>query len=67
MAITQTTNWKRLQRKSFLKGKASPGVAEVIIHPVISTEGLKRKDTESLQNQLRDVINAPLQEMYNLH
>ena len=66
LAITQTTNWKRLQRKSFFKGKASPGVAEVIIHPAISTEGLTKKDAESLQKKLWNVINTPLQEKYNL-
>jgi 1-acyl-sn-glycerol-3-phosphate acyltransferase len=66
LAITQTTNWKRLQRKSFLKGKASPGVAEVIIHPIISTEGLKKNDAEAVQKKLWDVINAPLKEKYNV-
>lgn len=62
--VTQTTNWKRLQRGGFFKGKSSPGIAEVIIHKPISTKGLTRKDTEALQKQLHDVINGPLIKLY---
>jgi 1-acyl-sn-glycerol-3-phosphate acyltransferase len=62
--VTQLTNWKRLQRNGFIKGKSSPGIAEVIIHKPISTKGLTRKDAEALQNQLHDVINAPLKQLY---
>ncbi len=64
--VTQTTNWKRLQRNGFIKGKSSPGIAEVIIHKPIPTKGLTRKDTEALQKQLHDIINAPLKEMYGV-
>ncbi|RUT78349.1 lysophospholipid acyltransferase family protein [Ancylomarina longa] len=64
LPITQTTNWKRLQRGSLFKGNASPGVAEVIIHPLIPTTGLTRQDTKTLQGRLYDVINKPLQEKY---
>lgn len=64
LPVTQLTNWKRLQRSGFIKGKASPGIAKVIIHKPISTKGLTRKDTEALQNQLHDVINAPLKQLY---
>lgn len=66
LPITQTTNWKRLQRSGLFKGKASPGRAEVVIHPFISTEGLTRKDTEELQQKLHDIINAPLKEKYGV-
>ena len=62
--VTQTTNWKRLQRNGFINGKSSPGIAEVIIHKPISTIGLTRDDAETLQNQLHDIINAPLKELY---
>ena len=62
--VTQLTNWKRLQRNGFIKGKSSPGIAKVIIHKPISTKGLTRNDTEALQNQLHDVINAPLKQLY---
>ncbi len=66
LPITQTTNWKRLQRGTMFKGNASPGIAEVIIHPPIPTAGLTKKDTESLQAKLFDVINKPLQEKYGV-
>jgi len=66
LPITQTTNWKRLQRSGFWTGNASPGMAEVIIHPPIETKGLTRKDTEALQAKLWDVINVPLQQKYGV-
>ncbi len=66
LPITQTTNWKRLQRSSFWKGKASPGVAEVIIHPIMPTKGFTKKDTEMLQAELWDRINKPLHQKYGV-
>lgn len=64
--ITFTTNWKRLERKGWFTGKASPGVVEAIIHPAISTIGLTKDDTESLNLKLRDVINKPLKEKFGV-
>ncbi|MFA9371415.1 MAG: lysophospholipid acyltransferase family protein [Labilibaculum antarcticum] len=66
LPITQTTNWKRLQRGTMFKGNASPGIAEVIIHPVIPTTGLTKQDAEALSAQLKDVINQPLKEKYGI-
>lgn len=66
LPITQTTNWKRLQRGTMFKGNASPGIAEVIIHPPIPTAGLTKDDTDALQVKLFDVINKPLQEKYGV-
>ncbi len=66
LPITQTTNWRRLQRSGLFKGKASPGVAEVIIHPLIQTTGLTRKDTDELQAKLYDIMNAPLKQKYGV-
>lgn len=66
LPVTQTTNWKRLQRSSLFKGNASPGVAEVVIHPLIPTAGLTKKDTEDLQAKLKEVINQPLHEKYGV-
>jgi len=66
LPITFTTNWIRLQRKGLLKGKASPGVSEVIIHPLISTNGLTKDDTDMLQLKLRDIINLPLHKIYGV-
>jgi len=66
LPITFTTNWIRLQRKGLLKGKASPGVSEIIIHPLISTNGLTKDDTDMLQLKLRDIINLPLHKIYGV-
>jgi len=66
LPITFTTNWVRLQRKGLCKGKASPGISEVIIHPLIPTNGLTKEDTDVLQLKLRDVINTPLHKKYGV-
>jgi 1-acyl-sn-glycerol-3-phosphate acyltransferase len=60
LPITFLTNWKRLQRGSLWKGKGSPGIARVIIHPPIPTKGLKKEDTEMLQNRVKDCISSAL-------
>lgn len=64
--VTQTTNWKRLQRRGLMVGKASPGVAELIIHPPIVTKGLTKTDAKELLTKLRDIINEPLHEKYGV-
>lgn len=64
MPITFTTNWKRLQRKGFWEGKASPGISQVIIHPILSTTGKGKNDIESLNSELKKIINKPLKELY---
>ena len=66
LPITFTTNWIRLQRKGLFAGKASPGISEVIIHPLISTNKLTKNDTDELQLKLRDIINAPLHDKYGV-
>ena len=66
LPITFTTNWIRLQRKGLLKGKASPGISEVIIHSLISTSGLTKNDTDALQLKLRGIINSPLHKKYGV-
>jgi 1-acyl-sn-glycerol-3-phosphate acyltransferase len=66
LPITFTTNWIRLQRKGLLKGKASPGTSEVIIHSLISTSGLTKNDSDTLQSKLRSIINSPLHEKYGV-
>ncbi len=64
--VTQTTNWKRLQRRGLIKGKASPGVSEVIIHKPINTKGLTKADADKLLLSLRKTINAPLHKKYGV-
>ena len=64
--ITFTTNWKRLERKGWFTGKASPGVVEAIIHPAIPTKGLTKVDAEALNDKLKEVINKPLNDKYGV-
>lgn len=66
LPITFTTNWKRLQRKGFWSGMAGPGVSEMIIHPPITTIGKTKADTALILEQLRNIINAPLNKMYGV-
>ena len=58
--ITFVTNWKILQGASFWKGKAGPGIAEVVIHKPVFTTGLCKENVEQLQNKVRAIINGPL-------
>lgn len=66
LPITFTTNWIRLQRSGLLKGKASPGISEAIIHPLIPTDGSTKDDRDKLQSELRSIINAPLHRKYGV-
>lgn len=66
LPITFTTNFKRLQRSGFFKGKAGPGISEIIIHPMITTKGIRKDATDELQAKLISIINAPLQEKYGV-
>ncbi|MCC6684659.1 MAG: 1-acyl-sn-glycerol-3-phosphate acyltransferase [Bacteroidia bacterium] len=65
LPITFTTNWERLQRTGLFKGKAGPGIAEMIIHEPIHTKGLKKSDTEALDVKLKETIFNPIHEKYN--
>ena len=60
LPVTFVTNWKLLQRSGFWKGKAGPGIAEVVIHKPIMTTGLNKKDINQLQMQVQSIINGPL-------
>lgn len=57
--VTFVTNWKLLQRGGFWKGKAGPGITEVVIHKPIITTGLSKRDIDQLQNQVQTIINSP--------
>lgn len=67
LPITFTTNWKRLERKGLFNGEASPGVAEMIIHKPINTKGLKKTETESINQILKETIFRPIFMKYNFN
>tara|TARA_R110001592_G_scaffold138519_2_gene357869 strand:+ start:1322 stop:2077 length:756 start_codon:yes stop_codon:yes gene_type:complete len=60
--ITMTSNYKRLEMKGLFSGKASPGIAKVIIHEPIPTLGMKEEDIPSLQEKVFDIIKTQLKE-----
>ncbi len=54
------TNWKRLQRGGFWKGKAGPGIAEVVISKPVITTGLGKDQIDQLQSQVQAIISGHL-------
>lgn len=58
--ITMPNNYKRLEMKGLFFGKASPGIAKVIIHEPISTVGMTEDDIATLQNKVYNIINTQL-------
>ena len=65
LPVTFLTNWKRMQRASFLWGKGSPGFADVVVHEPVSTAGMTQNDVNSLRQRVREIINEPLKNKYN--
>jgi 1-acyl-sn-glycerol-3-phosphate acyltransferase len=59
VAVTFVANWKRLQRSGIWKGKASPGIAEVIIHKPVITKGMDKGNIDQLQNDVKAIISQP--------
>lgn len=60
LPVTFMTNWKRLGVGGMFRGYASPGMCDVIIHPPVSTSGMKKKDLDSLLTEVHKTIAAPL-------
>lgn len=60
--ITMPSNYKRLEMKGLFSGKASPGIAKVVIHEPISTIGMTEEDIPTLQNKVYNIINSELKE-----
>lgn len=60
LPVSFTTNWKRLQKGGLWKGLSGPGISEVIIHQPVKTKGLQKEDIAQLQNQITNIISAPI-------
>jgi 1-acyl-sn-glycerol-3-phosphate acyltransferase len=60
LPITFISNWKLMQRSSFLNSKSRPGIAYIVIHKPELTTGLNKEDILSLQNQVYTIIREPL-------
>jgi len=59
--VTFLTNYKRLERKGFFRGMASPGFSDVIIHDPISTVGKVKADIPELIKLVEQIIWEPLE------
>ncbi|MBL7891347.1 MAG: 1-acyl-sn-glycerol-3-phosphate acyltransferase [Bacteroidia bacterium] len=60
LPVTFVTNYKLLERGGIWKGRARPGIAEIIIHKPINTVGLNKKSINKLQMDVMAIIDAPL-------
>lgn len=60
LPITIINNWKLFNTDPFLTGMASPGIAKVIVHDPIPTEGMNKKDLINLRQRTFETINKPL-------
>lgn len=58
--VTFLNNYKRLERKGFLRGHASPGICNVIIHDPVSTKGLTKDDLPEFEKRIRHIIEKPI-------
>ncbi len=62
LPVTFLSNYKRMERKGFFSGFASPGFCDVIIHEPISTVGKSKADISVLKEQVKLIIEKPFSE-----
>jgi len=60
LPVTFLTNYKRIEIAGLFSGRATPGVAKVVVHEPISTKGMTEKDLEPLRDKVFQIINAEL-------
>lgn len=60
LPITLINNWKLFGKGNILLTKARPGIAKVVIHPLVYTNSLSDQDTVILPFIIRDIIKEPL-------
>jgi len=60
LPVTFLTNWRLMQRGDFWFGRAGPGIAQISIHPPVSTKGLSRERVPEIQELVKAIINKPL-------
>lgn len=60
LPITFVSNWKVLQKGGFFSAKCGPGKIKMIIHPIVKTENLSKKDTEILKCNVEEIIKGGL-------
>ncbi len=60
LPITFVSNWKVLGKGSFFKSKCGPAIVEMIIHPVVYTNTMKKSDNEELMKTVEKTIKSVL-------
>jgi 1-acyl-sn-glycerol-3-phosphate acyltransferase len=60
LPVTFLSNYKRMERKGFFSGFASPGFCDVIIHEPVLTFGKSKADIPALKEQVKEIISKPL-------
>jgi 1-acyl-sn-glycerol-3-phosphate acyltransferase len=64
--VTFLNNWILLP-DDFRRSAGQPGIARVIVHPPVETKGLTLRDLGALQQQVYEIIDAPLREAFEEH
>lgn len=60
LPITILNNWKLFGTEPILTAFARPGISKVIVHPLIETKGMTKKDLIPLREQTFTTIKKPL-------
>ncbi len=58
--VTFVSNWRRLQRSGLWRGKAGPGISEVILHKPVLTKGLSKDHIEQLRDEIQAIVGGPV-------
>lgn len=65
LPITFTRNFKILAEPNSLFSVSRPGIAEAVIHEVITKEEIQNMDILTLKDRCFEIIEKPLREMYD--
>ncbi len=60
LPITLLNNWKLFNTEPLFTADARPGISRVVVHPLIETTGMDKKDLISLRQQTFKQIEKPL-------
>lgn len=60
LPITFVSNYKLLESGGIWKGRARPGIAEIVIHKPISTVGLNKNNVNQLLKDVQSLIESSL-------
>lgn len=58
LPVTFLTNWVLFHDMEKMWGRSRPGLAKVVTHKFVSTEGMKQEDISTLRQKIFDIING---------